>query len=88
MTHVRKYTTYLSFTFDDFHRSLSGSKSRQISRTHLSILADLNSAVVRTISISPLISSSLRYFLRFLGIIPRALTTIGITVIFMFYYIF
>ena len=39
-----------------FHRSLSDSKSLQISRTALSILADLNSAEVWMVSIRPLIS--------------------------------
>ena len=41
-----------------FHYSLSDSKSPQISRTHLSILADLNHSVVFMISILSLISNS------------------------------
>ena len=41
---------------DGFHWSLRDSKSHQISRTLLSILADLNNAVVWIISTCPLIS--------------------------------
>ena len=41
-----------------FHRCLNDSKSPLISRTILSILADLNIAVVRIVSIHPLISNS------------------------------
>ena len=42
-----------------FYRSLSDSKSPQLSRTLLSILADLNNAVVWTVSTRPVISKSL-----------------------------
>ena len=40
------------------HRSLSGSKSPQVSRALLSILADFNNAVVWMVSTRPLISKS------------------------------
>ena len=40
------------------HKYLSESKSPQISRTLLSILADLNNAIVWMVSIRPLISKS------------------------------
>ena len=49
-----------------FHWSLSDSKYPQVSRTPLSILANLNNAVVRMVSIHPLIfnfSSPLSKFL-------------------------
>ena len=41
-----------------FHRSLSDSKSPQVSRALLSILADLNNAVVWMVSTRPFISKS------------------------------
>ena len=41
-----------------FFWSLSGSKSIQVSRTFLNILADLNNAVVWTVSTRPVISKS------------------------------
>ena len=41
-----------------FHGSLSDNKSPQVSRTLLSILADLNNAVVCVVSSCPLISKS------------------------------
>ena len=43
-----------------FYWSLSDSKSPHISRTLLSILADLNNKVVRIVSVRPLISNSFR----------------------------
>ena len=46
--------------------------------THLSILADLNCAVVWIVSILPLISISLSLFSRSLGTVPRAQITIAI----------
>ena len=71
-----------------FHWSLRGSKSSQISRTLLSILANFRCAAVWIVSILPLISSSPRRFSRLFGTISRASTTIGITVTFMFYSFF
>ena len=41
-----------------FHWSLSDSKSPQVFKTLLSILADLNNAIVWTVSTRPLISKS------------------------------
>ena len=61
-----------------FHWNLSKSRSPQISRTLLSILADFESAVVK---IFPLISLSL-LLTRPLGTVPSATTTTGITVTF------
>ena len=68
-----------------FHWSQSDSKSTQISRTLLSILADFNSDVVWMVSVLLLIFGS--PFLTFEGL-PRALTKIGIIVTFMFHSFF
>ena len=62
-----------------FHRSLNDSKFSQVSRTLLSILADLNNAVVWTVSTRPVISKSSR---------PWGPITIGIIVTFMFHSFF
>ena len=70
------------------YRSLSDSKSPQISRTFLSILVDLHYAVVRMISSHPLISKSSCSCTNPLVTIPRAPITIGFTVIFMFHSFF
>ena len=60
----------LFYTLQVFHSriseaslwSLSGSKSPKVSRTLLSILADLNNAVISMVLILPLISSSVSLF--------------------------
>ena len=67
-----------------FHWSLSDSKSPQVSRTLLSILAVLNNAVVWTVSTRTLISKSSSPFINPLVIVPKAPITIGIIVTFMF----
>ena len=46
----------------DFHSNLSDSKSPKVSRTLLSILIDLNNAVVRMVSARPSISKTSRFF--------------------------
>ena len=61
--------------------------SPQVSRTLLSILADLNSAVVRMVSILPLILSSFNLFFGMSGAVPRV-PIIGITITSMFYSFF
>ena len=61
------------------HWRLSDSKSLQASRTLLSILADLNNAVVWHVSTRPLIFKSSSPFINPLLIIPRAPITTGIT---------
>ena len=66
---------------------LSDSKS-QVSRTLLSILADLNNAVVSMVSAHPIISKSSSLCTNLLMIIPRAPITIGITITFMFHSFF
>ena len=64
--------------------SLSDSKSPQVFRTLLSILADLSNAVHWMVSTHPPISNSFKP----LGIVPSAPITIGITVTFMFHSFF
>ena len=66
-----------------FHLSLSDSKSPQISRTHLSILAVLNNAVVCIVSIRPPTSKPSSPFNNPLVTVPKAPITIGIIVNFM-----
>ena len=66
-----------------FHWSLSDSKSPQVSKTLLSILADPNDAIVWMVSTRPLFSNSSSPFTNPLVTIPSAPNTIGITVIFM-----
>ena len=61
---------------------LSDSKSPQVSRALLSILADFNNGVVWVLSISPLISESSSPCSNPLVNVPRATTTISITVTF------
>ena len=61
-----------------FHWSLSDSKSPQVSRTLLSILANLSNSVVWLISTRPLISDFYSHLTKPLGIIPSALITLSI----------
>ena len=71
----------------DFHWDLNDSKFPQVSRTLLSILADLNNAVIWMLLILLLISCSSSLFSRPLETVPRA-PAIGITVTFMFHSFF
>ena len=71
-----------------FHWCLSDSKSPQVSRNLLSILADLNNAVVWMVSTRPLISTSFSPCTNFLVTVPSVPITFGITVIFMFHNFF
>ena len=66
------------------HWSLSDSKSPQVTRTLLSILSDLNNAVVLIVSTCPLISKSSSPCANLLVTVPRAPITIGMTITFMF----
>ena len=68
-----------------FHWSLSDSKSPQVSRTRLRILAVLSNAVVWIVSTRPPISKSSRPFNNPLVIVPNAPITIGTVVTFMFH---
>ena len=65
------------------HWSLSDSKFLQVSRTLLSILADLNNAAVWMVSTRSHISNSSSPFTSPLVTVPSATSTIGITVIYM-----
>ena len=67
-----------------FHWSLSDNVSTQVSRTLLSILDDLNSLVVWTVFIRPLISMSSSPCTNPLVPVPRVPISIGINVTFMF----
>ena len=71
-----------------FYKSLCHIKFLQFSRTLLSILANLNNAVIWIVSIRPLISNSSISCTNLLGTEPRAPITIGITVTFMFHSFF
>ena len=68
-----------------FHRSLSDSKSPQVSRTLLSILTVLNNAVVWMVSTRPPTSKSSSPFSNPLVTIPKVPITIGIIVTLMFH---
>ena len=71
-----------------FHWSLSDSKSPQVSRTRLSILAVLSNAVVWIVSTHLLTSKSSRPFNNPLVTVPNAPITIGTIVTFMFHSFF
>ena len=71
-----------------FHWSLSDSKSPQVSRSLLSILAVLNNAVVWMVSTRPTTSKSSSSFSKPLVTVPNAPITIGIIVTCMFHSFF
>ena len=71
-----------------FHWSVSDSKSPQVSRTRLSILAVLINAVVWIVSTRPPTSKSSRPFNYPLVTVPNAPITIGTIVTFMFHSFF
>ena len=71
-----------------FHRSLSDSKSPQVSRTLLSIQAVLNNAVVWMVSNRPPTSKSSSPFNNLSVTVQKAPITIGIIVTFMFHSFF
>ena len=68
-----------------FHRSLSDTKSPQVSRTRLSILAVLSNAVLWIVSTRQLTSKSSKPFNNPLVTVPNAPITIGTIVTFMFH---
>ena len=68
-----------------FHWSLSDSKSPQVSRSRLRILAVLSNAVVLIVSTRPPTSKSFRPFNNPLVTVPNAPITIGTIVTFMFH---
>ena len=71
-----------------FHWSLSDSKSPQVSRTRLRILAVLSNVVVWIVSTRPSTSKSSRPFNNPLVVVPKAPITIGTIVTFMFHSFF
>ena len=71
-----------------FHRSLSDSKSPQVSRTRLRILAVLSNAVIWIVSTRPSTSKSHRPFNNPIVIVPKAPITTGTIVTFMFHSFF
>ena len=71
-----------------FQWSLSDSKSPQVSRTRLRILAVLSNAVIWIVSTRPPTSKSSRPFNNPLIIVPKAPITIGTFVTFMFHSFF
>ena len=71
-----------------FHWGLSDSKSPQVSRTLLSILAVFNKAVVWMVSTRPPTSKSSRHFNNPLVTVSKAPITIGTIVTFMFHSFF
>ena len=71
-----------------FHWSLTDSKSPQVSRTRLRILAVLSNAVIWIVSTCPPTSKSSRPFNNPLVIVPNAPITIGTIVTFMFHSFF
>ena len=68
-----------------FHKISSDSKSPPVSRTFLSILADLNNVVVWMVSTHVLISNYSSPFTNRLVMVPSTWITIDITVNFMFH---
>ena len=71
-----------------FHWRLNDSKSPQVSRTRLSILAVFNNAVVWMVSTQPPTSKYSRPFNNPLVTVPKAPISIGIIVTFMFHSFF
>ena len=71
-----------------FHWSLSDSKSPQVSRAPLSILAVLSNAFIWIVTTRPPTSKSSRPFNNPLVIVPKAPITIGTIVTFMFHSFF
>ena len=71
-----------------FHRSLSENRSPQVSRTFLSILVNLNYAVVWIVSTRPVTSKSSSPSINSLMTVPRAPIIIGIIVAFMYHSFF
>ena len=78
------YEFFTQVVTGGFHWNPNDSKSTQLSKTLLNILANLRRILVSMASILPLISSS-QFFSRFFGIFTRFSALIDITVTFMFH---
>ena len=74
----------VSYSHHVFHWNFNERKPLHVSRTFLSILADLN-AVAWIVSIRPLISNFFNPLSKPLGTVPSSQIIIVITIIFMFY---
>ena len=70
---------------DSFYWSLSNSKFPQVSKTLLSILAELNNTIVWMVFISPLISKSSSTCIKPLVTVQSVSITIGINVSIVFF---
>ena len=79
---------YISFSGWFFYCSLNDSKSPQVSRTLLGILAVLSNVVIWIASTRPPTSKSSRPFNKPLVIVPKAPITIGTIVTFMLHSLF
>ena len=86
LTPLEFFTSVLANGF--FHWSLSDSKSSQVSRTRLRILAVLSNAVIWIVSTRPPTSKSSRPFNNPLVIVPKAKITIVTIVTFMIHSFF
>ena len=85
---IHSLELFTSALADGFHWSLSDSKSPQVSRILLSILAVLNNAVAWMVSTRPPTSKSSIPFSNHLVTVPNAPITIGIIVTCMFHSFF
>ena len=77
---------HINVSWWSFHRSLSDSKSPQVSRTLLSIMTVLNNVVVWMVSTRPPTSKSFSPFSSPLVTVPKAPIIIGRIVTLMFHY--
>ena len=68
--------------------SLNYCQSPQVSRTHLSILANLKKAVVLMVPIHPMFSNSCSHFSKPLWTVSSTQTTVSVTLTFMFHRFF
>ena len=75
---------FFFYSFESFSHNLGDSKSPQVSRTLLSMLVDLNNAIVCMVSTRPLIPKSSSAYMNTLVTVPSLPITIGITVTFWF----
>ena len=99
LSRVSYYGNYSGFTIllfwdfftpslaDGFSLGFEWQQTPQVSRTLLSILADLNNAVVWMVSTSPLISKSSSSSINSVRYVPNAPITIGSIVTFTFHFI-
>ena len=85
---IYSFRVFTSVLADGFHWSLSDSKSPQVSKNLLGILAILSNTVMWIVSTRPPTSKSSRPFNNPLVIVPKVPITIGTFVTFMFHSFF